>query len=105
MSFQKILMLCKVMLRPIERKCIGFVKTMVDIYQGFISPFIGHSCRYYPSCSNYFLEAIDKKGIFSGFFCGGLRILRCNPFFPGGFDPVTKTQDRKLNTENKTGNK
>lgn len=47
-------------------------------------------CRFYPSCSEYTLEAIQDKGIFLGFLKGLARILRCNPFSPGGFDPYKK---------------
>ena len=46
------------------------------------------SCRYYPSCSEYFLEAVGIYGIIRGCGKGFLRIIRCNPFFPGGNDPV-----------------
>lgn len=46
------------------------------------------TCRYYPSCSEYSLQAIAKYGVIKGVFKSFLRILRCNPFFPGGYDPV-----------------
>jgi len=45
-------------------------------------------CRFYPSCSEYTLEAIEHKGAFPGILKGIARILRCNPMFPGGYDPV-----------------
>jgi uncharacterized protein len=61
---------------------------MIDIYQKYISPFLGNNCRFYPSCSQYTLEAIEKYGAIRGSFKGILRILRCNPLFPGGYDPL-----------------
>jgi hypothetical protein len=45
-------------------------------------------CRHYPTCSQYTIEAIDRFGIIKGLFWGGKRILKCNPFFKGGYDPV-----------------
>ncbi|MBS1723654.1 MAG: membrane protein insertion efficiency factor YidD [Armatimonadetes bacterium] len=46
------------------------------------------TCRFTPSCSQYTLEAVEKYGLFKGSWMGFLRILRCNPFHPGGHDPV-----------------
>ncbi len=57
-------------------------------YQYFISPMLGQRCKYYPSCSAYTLEAIKVHGPFKGVGLGAWRILRCNPFSNGGFDPV-----------------
>lgn len=55
-------------------------------YQIFISPLLGESCRFYPSCSEYFILSVEKKGLLRGSFSGIKRILRCNPFFEGGID-------------------
>ncbi len=60
----------------------------IKFYKYFISPFIGQRCRFYPSCSQYALEAIQKYGSFKGSFLALKRILKCHPFHPGGFDPV-----------------
>ena len=60
----------------------------VRLYQLTISPLLGPRCRFYPTCSNYMIEAIHKKGFFKGICMGIWRILRCHPFNPGGFDPV-----------------
>ncbi|MFH1782023.1 MAG: membrane protein insertion efficiency factor YidD [Candidatus Omnitrophota bacterium] len=49
-----------------------------------------YKCRYYPSCSQYTIEAIDDKGIFLGLLIGLKRIMKCNPFFKGGPDPYKK---------------
>ena len=61
---------------------------VIKIYQQFISPLFPPSCRYYPSCSNYAIDAVTKKGIIRGSFLAIWRILRCNPFSKGGYDPV-----------------
>ncbi|MCR5743996.1 MAG: membrane protein insertion efficiency factor YidD [Lachnospiraceae bacterium] len=54
-----------------------------------ISPYKGFSCcKYYPTCSQYALEAIEKKGAFKGLLLAIWRVLRCNPFSKGGYDPV-----------------
>jgi len=60
----------------------------IKIYQVLISPYLGHSCRFVPSCSQYALDAIERYGIIRGTVKAGFRILRCNPFFPGGIDPA-----------------
>jgi uncharacterized protein len=57
-------------------------------YQLFISPMLPRSCRYYPSCSQYGLEAVREYGATRGAVLAGWRILRCNPFSLGGYDPV-----------------
>ena len=57
-------------------------------YQFFVSPFIGPRCRFYPSCSEYALEAISRYGLPKGVYLGTRRLLKCHPFHPGGFDPV-----------------
>ncbi|MBQ4347355.1 MAG: membrane protein insertion efficiency factor YidD [Firmicutes bacterium] len=61
---------------------------LIKFYQNFISPMTGPHCRYYPTCSAYAMEAIEKYGALKGGFMGIKRILRCNPFFKGGYDPV-----------------
>ncbi len=62
--------------------------TLIRGYQYFISPLLGARCKYYPSCSAYTLEAIRVHGPLKGVGLGAWRILRCNPFSNGGFDPV-----------------
>ncbi len=57
-------------------------------YQLFISPGLPSSCRYYPSCSEYTYQAIEKYGALRGGWMGIKRISRCHPFHPGGYDPV-----------------
>ena len=57
-------------------------------YQVAISPWLGRNCRFYPSCSQYTLEAIERHGAVKGLWLGVRRVSRCHPFHPGGHDPV-----------------
>lgn len=61
---------------------------LVRFYRRFISPIKPPCCRFTPSCSAYALEAFEKRGFFVGFILSLWRILRCNPFCKGGYDPV-----------------
>jgi len=60
---------------------------LVRLYQFFLSPFLGRQCRFQPTCSHYFIGAVNKYGALRGTVKGVWRILRCNPFFRGGWDP------------------
>ena len=60
----------------------------IRIYQKYISPMKGTKCPYIPSCSQYGLEAVEKYGALKGGAMAAWRILRCNPFSSGGYDPV-----------------
>ncbi len=71
---------------------------LIRTYQVTISPRFSHgSCRYMPTCSQYMLEAIEIHGVFKGCLLGIWRIMRCNPFSKGGWDPVPpkKTKEDK----------
>lgn len=57
-------------------------------YKRYIALRLMPSCRFWPSCSNYFIEALARYGILRGSFLGFLRIARCNPFCAGGYDPL-----------------
>lgn len=61
---------------------------LVRVYQRFISPFTPPSCRFYPSCSAYAVDAIARYGAWRGSLLTMRRLLRCHPFHPGGYDPV-----------------
>ena len=59
----------------------------VRFYQLGIGPLLGNHCRFEPSCSAYFIQAVKKYGAMRGAWKGAWRILRCHPFHPGGYDP------------------
>ncbi|HBU08911.1 MAG TPA: membrane protein insertion efficiency factor YidD [Candidatus Omnitrophica bacterium] len=61
----------------------------IRLYQRIVSLRLAPSCRFYPSCSHYFIQAISHFGLFKGSCRGFFRILRCNPLSLGGYDPVT----------------
>lgn len=61
---------------------------LIYIYQKGISPLLPPRCRFYPTCSHYAKDAIEKKGVLKAFPLIIWRIIRCNPFHPGGYDPV-----------------
>jgi putative membrane protein insertion efficiency factor len=70
-------------LRAPSRAIIAFVR----LYQLTLSPFIGRQCRFQPTCSHYMIGAVEKYGAVRGVLKGLWRILRCNPFCRGGYDP------------------
>jgi putative membrane protein insertion efficiency factor len=65
-----------------------FFVAILHGYQKYISPMLPPSCRFQPTCSQYAIEAIDKYGVFKGGAMAIWRVLRCNPFCKGGYDPV-----------------
>ena len=65
-----------------------FVISAIRFYQREISPLSPPRCRYIPTCSQYALEAVEKYGAIKGTFLATKRILQCNPFHQGGYDPV-----------------
>lgn len=69
---------------PVARVLIGLVR----VYQSTLSPFIGGQCKFLPTCSEYTVEALRRRGAVVGLGLGIWRILRCNPFSRGGYDPV-----------------
>ncbi|MCL6502915.1 MAG: membrane protein insertion efficiency factor YidD [Pirellulales bacterium] len=60
---------------------------LVRLYQRLLSPLLGPRCRFTPSCSEYMIQAVRKYGVLPGAWRGILRICRCHPWNPGGFDP------------------
>lgn len=60
----------------------------VRAYQMFLSPLLPAACRYYPSCSHYAIEALERHGAWRGSLLAMRRLARCHPFRPGGYDPV-----------------
>ena len=69
------------------------VTAPIRLYQKTMSPLTGSRCKYHPSCSEYSVQAITKFGILRGLVLAGWRLLRCNPWSRGGFDPV---EDQRL---------
>ena len=67
----------------------------IKFYQYLVSPLIGHSCRYLPTCSEYSIEALKTFGFFKGLSLSIKRILSCHPWGNGGFDPVKKEMKLK----------
>ncbi|HYB63620.1 MAG TPA: membrane protein insertion efficiency factor YidD, partial [Steroidobacteraceae bacterium] len=64
------------------------VRAAIRFYQLALSPLVGPACRFYPSCSQYALEAVARFGVLRGGWLSILRLGRCHPFNPGGYDPV-----------------
>lgn len=81
----------------------GIILGLIEGYRRFVSPLLTASCRYIPTCSQYALEAVKRFGARRGFVLAVRRLLRCNPFALGGYDPVPdeyptrkkKTYERK----------
>jgi putative membrane protein insertion efficiency factor len=67
----------------------------IKFYRRCISPYKPPCCRFYPTCSQYALDALEEWGAFRGFFLAVWRVLRCNPFCKGGFDPVPVNPKKK----------
>ncbi|MBV8741774.1 MAG: membrane protein insertion efficiency factor YidD [Sinobacteraceae bacterium] len=61
---------------------------LIRLYQWTLSPLLGQNCRFYPSCSNYALEAVRRFGVLRGGWLAARRLSRCHPWHPGGLDPV-----------------
>ena len=76
-----------------ERGPVGWAARVaaapIRLYRLVVSPALPRSCRFVPSCSEYALEAVERFGPLKGFVLSARRILRCHPFHPGGFDPVS----------------
>ena len=82
------------------------LKFFIKAYRKLISPLLPNACRFTPTCSEYALEALDKHGAIKGSILAAWRILRCNPFCRGGYDPVPdkftlKREPREQLKENK----
>jgi hypothetical protein len=67
-----------------KRLLIGLLRA----YQYAVSPLLGRSCRFFPTCSDYAIEAIGRYGAIKGSYLAMRRVLRCHPWHPGGYDPV-----------------
>ncbi|MCE5326138.1 MAG: membrane protein insertion efficiency factor YidD [Planctomycetaceae bacterium] len=76
------------LLRQFDRAVVEVLVAAVRLYQVTLSPIVGRTCRFTPTCSNYFIEAVRTKGALRGTAKGLWRIVRCNPLCRGGYDPV-----------------
>lgn len=65
-----------------------FLIFLIHLYKILISPLLPPACRFVPTCSEYFAEALRKKGLLKGMLLGTYRLLRCQPLCKGGYDPV-----------------
>ena len=74
-------------MRPIKWLAWPFI-AIVWLYKIILSPLLPRTCRFYPTCSSYTIEALKKHGPFKGLILAFRRIIRCHPGNPGGFDPV-----------------
>ncbi len=70
---------------------------IINLYQRYISVFLAPCCRYYPTCSEYTIDALYEHGAIKGLFLGACRICRCHPFHKGGLDPVPLKIKRATN--------
>ena len=80
----------------IAQATTGGLVLLVRIYQWTLRPFIGAHCRFEPSCSTYAIEALHRHGPLRGVSLAARRILRCNPWTAGGWDPVPCACDTKV---------
>ena len=67
---------------------VRMLVALAPCYQRFVSPLLGPRCRFHPTCSEYMIRALQVHGLLKGLGLGGLRLLKCQPFHPGGFDYV-----------------
>ena len=81
------------MRRWLRRLTIAPVLLLIRVYQVVLSPLLPPSCRYQPTCSEYFAEAVRTWGLLRGGFLGVRRVLRCHPFRRGGYDPVPPREE------------
>jgi len=72
----------------------GAVVAVLRLYKRFVSPWLPPACRFYPSCSEYAAEAVERHGVSRGMVLAARRLLRCHPFHSGGFDPVPGAPER-----------
>ncbi|MCL2760078.1 MAG: membrane protein insertion efficiency factor YidD [Desulfuromonadales bacterium] len=75
-------------IKLVNSTAVKFVIGVLRFYKRFLSPFTGASCRFYPTCSEYSIQAIQKYGLLKGAIKTIIRIGKCHPFHPGGYDPV-----------------
>jgi putative membrane protein insertion efficiency factor len=87
-------------MRPVVSALTGAIRA----YRYLLSPLLGPSCRFYPTCSHYAEQALQQHGALRGSYLTARRLLRCHPWHEGGYDPVPRIDDHDLTTDqtNKT---
>lgn len=93
-------------LRRLKKTCnkavLWILLTFIKVYRVVLSPYIGRNCRFNPSCSNYAEQALKEHNIFKALFLIIIRILKCHPLGPHGFDPVPRASKLQgVNNESK----
>jgi hypothetical protein len=66
----------------------GLLVGVLTLYKTFLSPLLPPACRFYPSCSSYAIQALEKHGVIKGLWLALRRLIRCHPYNPGGIDPI-----------------
>lgn len=79
-----------------------FAIKLIRVYQVLISPLIGSNCRFYPSCSAYMIEAMERFGFFKGLYLGLKRLGKCHPLHEGGMDPVPEKKHSRSSCKHHT---
>lgn len=87
-SKKKLRLFLSILPKTLNKILSGFFILLIKVYQFTLSPLIGRQCRFFPTCSNYSIEAFQKYGPFKGLYLTIKRILSCNPWGGHGFDPV-----------------
>jgi putative membrane protein insertion efficiency factor len=77
---------------------------LIRFYQSFISPLLGPSCKYHPTCSHYAIDAYREHNFFYASWLTVWRVLRCNPFSKGGYDPVPLNKKRSAGNSKESNN-
>ena len=87
--------------RTLVKRILGIpsllARGLISLYKKYISPLLPAACRFHPTCSQYCSQALEKHGLFRGGWLGMKRLLRCNPLFKGGYDPIPgkRTRDKE----------
>lgn len=76
----------------------SFYKALIKVYRAVVSPWLGRRCRFYPSCSQYSVEAVEKHGLIRGLILTFKRLGRCHPWGGSGYDPVPEKIEAKQKT-------
>jgi putative membrane protein insertion efficiency factor len=82
--------------KELDDIAVSAATVVIKAYQVLVSPVLPRSCRFYPTCSEYILEALRVYGFVRGFALGSWRLARCHPFHPGGYDPVPTSENNTV---------